>query len=113
MTSARGVAKHFHHLVMVRLALAVGEHEAAFVGVVGHVFGDAVENLAHANRRSGLGHVLAKNGGAVRLGEDRFGNIAADLAAVDVPGGDNLEVLGPVAAEIPVGEPDLLVGAAV
>jgi hypothetical protein len=57
--------------------------------------------------------VVAEDGRAVGRREDRFGNVSADLAPVDVPRGDDLEVLGPVAAKVPVREADLLVGAAV
>ena len=36
-------------------------------GKFGHVLGDAVEHLAHADRRAGLGHMVAEDGGAVGL----------------------------------------------
>ena len=57
--------------------------------------------------------MVAEDGGAIGLREDRSGDVLADLAAVDVPGGDELDVLGPVAAEVPVHQPDLVVGAAI
>jgi hypothetical protein len=57
--------------------------------------------------------VIAEHGRAIGLGEDRRADIAADLAAVHVPGGNDAQVLGPVAAQVPVHQSDLLVGAAI
>lgn len=48
--------------------------------------------------------MVAEGLGAIGRSEDRFGDIAADLALVDIPCGHDLQVLRPVAAEVPVGE---------
>jgi hypothetical protein len=57
--------------------------------------------------------MVAEHRRAIGLLEDRAGDVPADLAAVNVPGGDDPDVLGPVAAQVPVHQPDLVVGSAI
>ena len=108
-----GVAQHVDHVVVRRLALAVGEHEGALVGEFGHVLGDAVEHAAHPDVGAGSAGHGRRRSRAIGRAKIASATSRADLAPVDVPGGDDLEVLGPVAAEVPVRQADLLVGAAV
>src|SRR6185437_9530254 len=87
----------------------VCDHEGAVVRIVAHVIGDSVELSAHSDGRAAFRNLFAKDFGAVRLGEDRLGDVLADLALIDVPCGDDLNVAGPIAADVRVHEPDRLV----
>src|SRR3546814_804947 len=57
--------------------------------------------------------MIAKHRRAVRPREDRLGHVAPDLAPVDVPRRDNLDVPGPITAQIPMQKPDRLIRPAV
>ena len=99
-----------HHVGLVGLRF-VGDPERAVIRIVGHVIGDAVELAAHSDDCAARGNVIAEHLGAVRLGEDRLGYVLADLAPVNVPGGDNVDVARAVPADIPVHQPDRVVRA--
>ena len=57
-----------------------------------------------------FGKSVAEDRRAVRRLEDRLADVLADLAHVDVEGRDDLDVLGAVAADLPVQQPDRVVG---
>src|SRR3546814_5851155 len=89
------------------------EVEAAVERVVGHVIGDPGERAPHPHLDPGRGDMIAKHRRAVRPREDRLGHVAPDLAPVDVPRRDNLDVPGPITAQIPMQKPDRLIRPAV
>ncbi len=95
---------------LVGLAI-LGDDEGAIVVIVGHVLGDAVEDAAHLDGGAGRLDALAEHRGAIRLGEDRIGDVLADLARIDVPGSDDMDVAGAIAAEIPMHQADRVVRA--
>ena len=76
-----------------------------------HVLGDAVEHRPHAHDRAGRLDVGAEDGRAVRLGEDRVGDLAPDLAPVDVPRRDDMDVAGAVASDLGMQQPGEVVRA--
>ena len=97
-----GFAQLCDHLGSARLAL-VGEHEGTvLVGIFQHVLGNAVEPASHGHDGTGRLHVLLEDRRAIRLGENRLGDVAPDLAAVDVPGGGDMDVGGSIAADLGV-----------
>ena len=87
----------------------VGDHEGAIVLILAHMVGDAVQLLAHLHDRAGVAHVRCEHRGAVRLGEDRLRHVLADLATIDVPGRDDLDVARLVAAHVEMHQADLVV----
>ena len=72
---------------------------------------NAVQLAAHANDRPTRRDFVAEDFGAIGLGEDRLGHVLADLAPVNVPGGDHLNVAGTVAPHFAVHKSDRLVRA--
>ena len=79
--------------------LEVGRAEGDVVVVVGHVRRDAVELGTHLDDDVRDRQRALEDAGVVRLGEDRLLERPADLALVDVEGGDELDVAGAVAAD--------------
>jgi hypothetical protein len=75
------------------------------------MLGDAVEDIAHRDLHAAGGNLGTEDRGAIGLGEDRLGHVLADLARVDVPGGDDADVAGLIAAQIPVHQADRIVRA--
>src|SRR3546814_11876154 len=53
--------------------------------------------------------MVAKHSRAVRTGENRLGHVLADLAPVDVPRRDDIDIARPVSGHIPVDEADSFV----
>ena len=104
-----GLAEREHDVLVGRLPLVGGQKRARF-RVLPHVFRDAVENAAHPNRHARLTEIRAEDFRAVGGHEDRLGDILADLSRIDVERGDHLDVLGPIAADLPVHQPDGVFG---
>jgi hypothetical protein len=73
--------------------------------------GDAVQHRAHLHHRAGRRDGGGEHRGAIGLGEDRLGDVLADLARIHVPGGDDLDVGGFIAADFPVHQAGRVVGA--
>ena len=66
---------------------------------------EAVHYDAHFHDGAGEAHFFAKNLGAIGRRKDGFADIEPDLAAVDVEGGDDLDVARPVGTDLLVHEP--------
>ena len=86
------VAEHLRHVD--RLQLGLRDH----VAVVG---AEPVERVAALHGDAGRRHV-GEPDRVVRLGEDRVGDVGADLLRVDVEGRDDADVADVVAAELDV-----------
>jgi hypothetical protein len=80
--------------------------EGARVGIVRHVVCHTIQDAAHSHSDACFGQVLAEDGGAVRGLEDCFRDVLSDFAQIDVEGGDHLDVVRPVASDLPVHETD-------
>jgi hypothetical protein len=68
--------------------------------------GESVENPPHLDGNMGASDIIAENCRAVGFFEDRLGYIFADLPSVDVESRGHLDVVGSVAADFPVHQPD-------
>ena len=90
----------------------LGEHEGAVrLRIVQHMLGDAVQHRPHRHDRAGRLHIGAEDRGAVGLGEDRLGDIAADLAPVHVPRRHHMDVVRAITADLGMEQPRQVVGA--
>ena len=105
-----GLAQRGDHLVPIGFGL-IGGHEGPLVDMIGHMIGHAVQRSPHLHLGSGRRHLLAKCLRAVGPGEYRVGHVAPDLALVDIPGGDDADIGGPVSRQLQVHEPGHVVGA--
>ncbi len=90
--------------------LGVGLTEGLGVGVVRHVGRDPVVDRCHLHGDARLGELSLEDGGVVGLGEDGLFDRLADFALVDVEGGDDLDVLKAVAADVIVHESRRVLG---
>ncbi len=97
-------AQPFDDAVVI-VGCGIGDDEGAVGGRVGHVLGDAVEHRPHRDDCPGRLDVAAEYRRAVGLGEDRAGDVAADLARVDVPRRDDVDVARAVAADFGMKQP--------
>ena len=74
--------------------------ERFLIGIVRHVGGHAIELRPGLHDDVGYRQRALENAGAVRLGEDRLLQRMADLAAIDVEGGDEFDVGAAIAADV-------------
>ena len=74
--------------------------ESLVIRVVGHVRRDAIENRSHPHHDLGYGQSAVEYFGAVGSGENRFFHPLADLTAVDIKGGHDLDIAGPPIADL-------------
>ena len=74
--------------------------------VVGHVRGEAVHDHAHFHDVAGKADFVAKDFGAIGRRENGFADIEPDFAAVDIEGGHNFDVSGPIRGDLLVHQAD-------
>ena len=74
--------------------------ERFVVRIIGHMGGHAIELRARLDDDIGNRQRALEDARVVRLGEDRLFQRMADLAAVDIEGGDEFDVRGAVAADV-------------
>ena len=79
--------------------LEIGRTEGDLVVIIGHMRRDAVELGPHLDDDVRDRERTLEDAGVVRLGEDRLFQRPADLAPVDVEGGDELDVARAIAAD--------------
>ena len=92
----------FAHDFRLRQFRCTGADEGPVLGIVRHMFGNAVEHRSHAHDHVTRGNVSLKNLGAVRLGKNRLVHIHADFAGIDIESGNHLDVTRQVAADLGV-----------
>ncbi len=97
----RQVADHDVDLALPEDADDVGRRPGRLGDDLGEVLAEAVVGHAALDGHAEVRHV-GESVGVVRLGEDRLRQVLADLVAVDVEGGDELDVADVVAAEVDV-----------
>ena len=70
--------------------------------MLGHVLGETVHDHAHFHDRAGEADFIAKDFGAIGRGKNGFADVEPDFAAVNVEGGHDLDIPGPVGADLAV-----------
>src|SRR5690606_31653020 len=83
----------------------VGGGETLIFGVVGHVRGDAVADRPRLDDYVGGGGIGVGGGGVVGRGEDSLVEGPAGLAAVDIEGCDDVELVDSGPADSFIGQP--------
>ena len=76
------------------------------VGVVLHVAGYTIQDVAHRHRHTVASEIAVDDLGVVGGSENGFVQSPADLAGIDVDGGDDLDVARLIAAQDRMGQPD-------
>src|SRR5438477_5203638 len=74
--------------------------------VVGHVRGEAVEDAAHFHDRAGEIDLIAKVLGAIGRRKNGFADVEPDFAAIDIEGGDDLNVSRAIGTDLLVRQAD-------
>jgi len=70
------------------------------------VRGDSVQRVTHGDGQPVGVDAIVEDLRVVRIGEDRLAEGPADLAGVDIDGGDDLDVAGGVSLELRVQQTD-------
>jgi hypothetical protein len=71
------------------------------------VRGIAIEHATHHHHSAGGLDLFAKDFGAVWRRKNRLGDVETDFPAIDVEGGDNLDILRLILAHLPMHQSDI------